>query len=429
MRWRNSATARAAVSRATPCAQRARGWIACCRRTGHTVVGCAGRLQALPAGDADANMGTLQHRHVVPAIADGKCDVSGAADDRHQSRLLAGRHTAAHNGLGGEAESLEAAAQCADARQLAVRGSRRRCGTQARAASHCAAQAHYTRPQPIAGFILGGQRLIGIEHRQCAPLHNHTLSVPRRRGGAQLTVRGCRVGRCGCTGANYRLHHRHRGLDGVHRGSLDTEQAISRLYHVAAECDLSSRAQLVARQHPDTNARATQRVDGFADAVLQAVLDGRCADHMQPLLQCIIHLRQLRIAVPHRRLRRQHASPHAVPLVAGQAPKCKAQRTQTELRKEIDVRPRRGHEHVVITAACEDHIVRTFRHEPHSISIGGRAQHDRHAPPIAGKGANMQQRVALFRGVVDAQHHVVPLPRGQYESEARGGLDQGQLIR
>ena len=68
---------------------------------GHRHVGAPRRLEALDAADAHADVGGLDHRHVVGAVADGEEDrlLLVLLDQLHHQRLLHGRDAAADDGL------------------------------------------------------------------------------------------------------------------------------------------------------------------------------------------------------------------------------------------------------------------------------------------------------------------------------------------
>jgi len=71
-------------------------------------VGRARRLQTLVARDADANMGSLNHRHIVGAVSNGEQDgLEVLLDELDDEGLLQRRHTAAHDRLAHDGELEE----------------------------------------------------------------------------------------------------------------------------------------------------------------------------------------------------------------------------------------------------------------------------------------------------------------------------------
>ena len=69
---------------------------------------------------------------------------------------------------------------------------------------------------------------------------------------------------------------------------------------------------LVAGEHPDLDAGERQVRDRLGHAVLQLVLDRRRAHQRHPLLDLLVHGRQLVVAVLHRRAARACAHRHTL---------------------------------------------------------------------------------------------------------------------
>ena len=213
------------------------------------VIGREHRGATLPAADADADVRSLDHAHVVGAVADPRGDKAAAAfHQRRDPRLLYGRRPAADHPGGGAAQREEV-----------------RLG------------------------LLGGERVL-----QGAALDDQAeRATPRGvfRGFPGFIAKEPRVG--AVSGR--------RVADEI--GLLDDGELPVRVDQPARVRDGHRRLQLIAREHPDEAPRSTQRLDRLRHPVLKLVLHGGGADEGAVALDELGDVGEGALAVHERRLR------------------------------------------------------------------------------------------------------------------------------
>ena len=254
--------------------------------------GVVGRHDGLPtflAGDADADVGLLDHGHVVGAVADRqRHDVEAVLDQPHDGGLLARTDATAEDGLASLAEQQELLTELV--------------------AEHQA-----------EGFAVDDER---VRRRR------RLVVLPRRR---QLLVRA------GDVELGQQLVQ--LGPGRLDRAVVDLEDDQLHLVRqqVAGEADVDGRLDLVARQDPELDAGVGEQRDRVGDAVLQPVLDGGPAQERELALDRVGHELELLVPVLDGGGGGVVFSVPALVLLLAQLPLRDAERPQALARKGLEV--------------------------------------------------------------------------------------------
>eukprot|EP00760_Papus_ankaliazontas_P014970 PhM_4_TR16204/c0_g1_i1/m.42220 len=314
---------------------------------GNGVVTREHRLLTLHApGDADTNVRLLDHRDVVRSVADG--EGKGAllvADKVHDLGLLFGRDTAAHDGgtLQSKVEEVTVG--------------------------------------------LGTHSVLLLERME------------QRSAVDGDAVLGARIAR----------RFGVRRLDQVHDGVLlaadDCVHVHAGVEEGARHGDVHSGLHLVARQHPDLDARTQHRVDARRDALLQFVLNGGDAQELKVGLDFVGEHRDLVLHVF--RLALVHGDDFAVPRRVfrfGETAARDAQSAQP-IERELSHHSARGLVPLLYTGELRKHgAVRPFavqielpcavveRHDAHALSCGVKLVHVEDRVGL-GDAHNLQHKV------------------------------------